>query len=174
MNLSDYALTHRALVCTRMDMFRELGDVNTLSSNGPVLPKLNIDLETASDAQVQRVLEFLFPVFLHNIIRDRNFPGRSRLEIALQQMEQTIQENAKNAMVQELLTCGLKGEVCDPSGLPQNIDAKRKVALFLAREEWDTLYKTFSMKVVKSLLKNKKELAGWIRSQQLEQAALSA
>ena len=46
-----------------------------------------------------------------------------------------IQENAKNAMVQELLTCGLKGEVCDPGGLPKDVDAKRAVVLYLARTD---------------------------------------
>jgi hypothetical protein len=165
MKFSDYALTHRALVCTRMDMFRELDNVNILSSSGPLVPRLDLDLETASEQQAQRVIEFLFPVFLHNIIRDRNFPLRNKLEIALEQMEQTIQENAQNAMIQELLICGLRGDVCDPSGLPDNIDAKRAVALFLAREEWDTMYKTFSLKVVKSLVRDRKEVAGWIRSQ---------
>lgn len=160
MNLSDYALTHRALVCTRMDMFRDLASVNVLSGSGPLVPHLDIDLETASEQQAQRIIEFLFPVFLHNIIRDRNFPLRNKLEIALQQMEQTIQENAQNAMIQELLTCGLRGDVCDPAGLPDNIDAKRAVALFLAREEWDTMYKTFSLKVIKSLVRGRKEVAG--------------
>jgi hypothetical protein len=69
-------------------------------------------------------------------------------------------------MIQELLTRGLKGEVCDPSGLPDNIDAKRAVALFLAREEWDTLYRTFTLKVTKSLMRDRKAIAKWIRSRQ--------
>ncbi len=166
MSYSSYPLTHRALVCTRMDMFRDLGSVNALSSSGPVLPRVSLNLETASDNQAQRVIEFLFPVFLQNIIRDPEFPGRARLEKALVQMEQTIQENAQNAMAQELLTCGLKGEVCDPAGLPADIDAKRAVALFLAREEWDTLYRTFALRVVKALVKARKEVAVWIREQQ--------
>ena len=90
-------MTHRALVYTRMDMFRDLDNVNSLSASGPITPRVNIDLEAASDSQAQRVIDFLFPVFLHNIIRDPEFPVRDKLEIALQQMEQTIKEGAQNA-----------------------------------------------------------------------------
>ncbi len=64
-------------------------------------------------------------------------------------MEQNIQENAQNAMAQELLTCGLKGKVCDPGGLPDNINAKRAVTLYLARADWDTLYSTFYGRVTR-------------------------
>lgn len=168
MSTSNYPLTHRVLVCTRMDMFQELGDVNTLSTHGPILPRLNIDLETASDKQAERVVKFLFPVLLHNLIRDKDFPLRDRLSGALEQMEQNIQENAQNAMVQELLTCGLQGKVCDAAGLPEDVDAKRAVALYLARQEWDTLYRTFHMRVTKGMIKNRALIAEWIRTQQAQ------
>ncbi len=164
MTTASYPLTHRALVCSRMDMFPDLENVNVLATSGPILPKVTMDLHEASDAQAKRVMEFLFPVFLHNLIRDEDFPMRQKLQGALEQMEQTIQENAKNAMVQELLTCGLKGDVCDPGGLPKNVDAKRAVVLYLAREEWDTLYKTFYMRVLKTLVKGRNEVADWISS----------
>ena len=166
MAFSAYPLTHRALVCTRMDMFRDMGDVNSLSTAGVVIPRLNIEqLEEASDSQAKRIVEFLFPVFLHNLIKVKDFPLRNRLEGALEQIEQSIQENAENPMIRELLTCGLKGEVCDPSGLPEDIDAKRAVALYLARAEWDTLYRTFSLKVVKTLVKHRADIAIWLREQ---------
>ncbi|MEP5766545.1 MAG: hypothetical protein ABJ308_18235 [Halieaceae bacterium] len=166
MAASAFPLTHRALVCSRMDMFQDLDSVNVLATHGPILPKVKMDLDEASDTQAKRIFEFLFPVFLHNIIRAEDFPKREKLTSALEQMEQNIQENAKNAMVQELLTCGLKGEVCDPGGLPDDVDAKRAVVLYLAREEWDTLYRTFSLKVIKTLVKSRKEIASWIKSQE--------
>lgn len=169
MSTSAYPLTHRALVCSRMDMFQDLDSVNVLATSGPILPKMKMDLQEASEAQAKRIIEFLFPVFLHNLIRAEDFPRRDKLKGALDQMEQNIQENAKNAMVQELLTCGLKGEVCDPGGLPRNVDAKRAVVLYLARAEWDTLYRTFSMRVIKTLVQGRKEIGDWIKSQ--EQAA---
>lgn len=169
MSTSAYPLTHRALVCSRMDMFQDLDSVNVLATSGPILPKIKMDLHDASEAQAKRIIEFLFPVFLHNLIRAEDFPMRSKLQGALDQMEQNIQENAKNAMVQELLTCGLKGEVCDPGGLPKNVDAKRAVVLYLARAEWDTLYRTFSMRVIKTMVRGRKEIGDWIKSQ--EQAA---
>lgn len=169
MSTSAYPLTHRALVCSRMDMFQDLESVNVLATSGPILPKMKMDFHEASDAQAKRIIEFLFPVFLHNLIRAEDFPMREKLKGALDQMEQNIQENAKNAMVQELLTCGLKGEVCDPGGLPKNVDAKRAVVLYLARAEWDTLYRTFSMRVIKTLVQGRKEIGDWIKSQ--EQAA---
>jgi hypothetical protein len=152
-----------------MDMFQDLDNVNVLATHGPILPKVKMDLHDASETQAKRIMEFLFPVFLHNLIRAEDFPLRDKLKGALDQMEQTIQENAKNAMVQELLTCGLKGEVCDPGGLPRNVDAKRAVVLYLERAEWDTLYRTFHMRVVKTLVQGRKAVADWIRAQ--EQAA---
>ena len=169
MTISAYPLTHRALVCSRMDMFQELDSVNVLATSGPIPPKIKMDLHEASEAQAKRIIEFLFPVFLHNLIRAEDFPMREKLKGALEQMEQTIQENAKNAMVQELLTCGLKGEVCDPGGLPKNVDAKRATMLYLARAEWDTLYKTFHLRLVKALVQGREDVADWIRTQ--EQAA---
>lgn len=166
MPISDYPLTHRALVCTRMDMFQDLGNVNVLSSQGPVLPKLKTDLENASEEQAKRIIEILFPVFLHNLIRADSFPLRKKLTAALKQMEDSIQDNAENPMVRVLLTRGLTGEVCDPGGLPEDIDAKRAVALYLAREEWDTLYRTFHMRLVNAMVKQRKEIAKWIISEQ--------
>ena len=165
MTISDYPLTHRALVCTRMDMFQDIGNVNLLSNHGPVLPRLKMDLENASDIQAKRIIEFLFPVFLHNLIRADDFPLRERLTGALEQMEQNIQDNSQNPMIRELLTCGLKGKVCDPSGLPADIDAKRAVALYLAREDWDTIYRTFSMRVTKTLVRQRKDVASWLANQ---------
>lgn len=171
MPISDYPLTHRALVCTRMDMFQELGDVNALSTQGAVLPRLKMDLKMSSEEQAKRVFEILFPVFLHNLIRADSFPLREKLAGALKQMELTIQDNAENLMVRVLLTRGLTGEVCDPGGLPENIDAKRAVALYLAREEWDTLYRTFHRRLVKSMVKQRQEIAQWIKSEQEAQLA---
>ena len=166
MSTANYPLTHRALVCTRMDMFKDLESVNVLSTHGPILPRLKMDLNGASEVQAKRVFEFLFPVFLHNLIRSHDFPMRDKLAGALEQMEQNIQENAQNAMVQELLTCGLKGRICDPGGLPENIDAKRAVSLYLARGDWDTLYKTFYLRIIRALVKQRREVAAWIKIQQ--------
>ena len=171
MSLTNYPLTHRVLVCTRMDMFQDLGDVNTLSTHGTILPRLKMDLETASEKQAERIIKFLFPVFLHNLIRAPDFPLREKLGGALDQMEENIRESAQNAMVQELLTCGLQGKICDAAGLPENIDAKRAVALYLEREEWDTLYRTFYLRVLKGLIKGRQEIAKWLRSQEEQPAA---
>ena len=44
MTASAYPLIHRALVCSRMDMFQELENVNVLSTHGPILPKVKVDL----------------------------------------------------------------------------------------------------------------------------------
>ena len=171
MSLTNYPLTHRVLVCTRMDMFQDLGDVNTLSTHGTILPRLKMDLETASEKQAERIIKFLFPVFLHNLIRAPDFPLREKLSGALDQMEENIRESAQNAMVQELLTCGLQGKICDAAGLPEDIDAKRAVALYLQREEWDTLYRTFYLRVLKGLIKGRQEIAKWLRSQEEQPAA---
>jgi hypothetical protein len=148
-----------------MDMFQELEDVNVLSTYGLILPKLAINFETCSEKQARRVIEFLFPIFLHNVIRVQDFPQREKLAVALEQMEQNIADNAQNAMVQELLTCGLQGKVCDAGGLPTKIDAKRAVTLYLARNEWDTLYRTFYLRVVKLLVKHRRELGRWLKQQ---------
>ncbi|MCZ6831698.1 MAG: hypothetical protein O7F73_19310 [Gammaproteobacteria bacterium] len=171
MSTSKYPLTHRVLVCTRMDMFRDLDSVNALSTHGPVLPRLEMDLETASQHQAERIIKFLFPVFLHNLIRAEDFPLRDKLRGALEQMEQNIRESAQNAMVQELLTCGLQGKICDAAGLPEDIDAKRAVALYLARQEWDTLYRTFYLRVSKTLIKERRQVAEWLRAQKELQLA---
>jgi len=156
-----------------MDMFQDIGNVNQLSTHGTILPRLKMDLENASDIQAKRIIEFLFPVFLHNLIRADDFPLRHKLVSALEQMEMNIQDNSQNPMVRELLTCGLKGKVCDPGGLPADIDAKRAVALYLAREDWDTIYKTFSLRVTRTLVRQRKEVARWLQeqtSEHLEQA----
>jgi len=154
-----------------MDMFQDLDNVNVLSTHGPILPRLQMDLDEASDIQAKRIIEFLFPVFLHNLIRAEDFPLRQKLAGALEEMEQNIKDNAQNPMVQELLTCGLKGEVCDPGGLPKDVDAKRAVSLYLARGEWDTIYRTFSVKVIKTLVKQRQEVAAWIARQKQNQVA---
>jgi hypothetical protein len=166
MATTHYPLTHRALVCTRMDMFKEFKDVNALSSAGPILPPLKMDLETTSEEQAQRVISFLFPVLLHNLLRAQDFPLRKKLAGALDTMEQNIKENSSNTMIKELLACGLKGTVCDPAGLPANIDAKRAVALYLERGEWDTLYRTFYLRVTKTFFKERKAVAEWLRAQE--------
>lgn len=171
MATTHYPLTHRALVCTRMDMFKEFKDVNALSSAGPILPPLKMDLETTSEEQAQRVISFLFPVLLHNLLRAQDFPLRKKLAGALDTMEQNIKENSGNTMIKELLACGLQGKVCDPAGLPENIDAKRAVALYLERGEWDTLYRTFYLRVTKTLIKERKAVAQWLRAQEANKLA---
>lgn len=162
MSNSEYPLTHRALVCSRMDMFKELDSVYVLSTHGAYTSHIDPGLGKGSEAEAKSIIESQFPVFLHNLIRAEGFPGRDSLTNALDQMELNIKEHIENPLVKELLTCGLKGEVFNAGGLPENIDAKRAVSLFLARSEWDTLYRTFSLRVIKSMTKERQQIGHWL------------
>lgn len=164
MNHTEFPLTHRALVCSRMDLFKQLENVYALSTHGAIPPRDVRSLDQASELEAKAILESMFPVFLHNLIRDPEFPCREQLNSALEQMELNIRENAANPLVQELLTCGLKGEVFNAGGLPEKVDAKRAVSLFLARTEWDTLYRTFSLRVIKTLARERQQVQRWIDS----------
>jgi hypothetical protein len=157
----EYPLTHRALVCSRMDLFPQLASVNLLSTLGPIPFADEMNLDGLDEEAAKAVIDVAFPVFLHNLIRSTGFPRRKALKSALDQMELNIRENAGNPLVQELLASGLKGEVFNAGGLPEKADARRAVSLFLARDEWDTLYRTFLLRVSKSLLASAAEIAGW-------------
>jgi hypothetical protein len=147
-----------------MDMFQELGSVYVLSTHGAFLPRLDIQLEQTSEEQAKAVIQAMFPVFLHNLIRAEGFPCREMLSSALDQMELNIKENIENPLVKELLTCGLKGEVFNAGGLPEKVDAKRAVSLFLARSEWDTLYRTFSLRVTKTMAREREHIGHWMQT----------
>lgn len=169
--IKDFPLTHRALVCSRMDLFTDLNSVSALSTHEAYVPTLSRGLDELPEGEARSTLEDLFPVFLHNLIRADAFPLQKNLIGALEQMEQNIRDHADNPFVQELLTCGLKGEVFNADGLPQKTDAKRAVSLYLARTEWDTLYRTFSLRIVKAMLREKQSIAAWMRvTRSLEQA----
>jgi len=161
--MSEFQLTHVALVGARMSLFREFGfqDRNQLSMCR-VAPELGVQpLEDLPDNVRYAILAEQLPIWVHNIITDPDFPGRHKLLMPLRRFEGELSDSKSDEVVASVLSAGFKNESLDPLNLPSSMPLQQRCAILIHITVWQEAYQRLENDLVEILSSYAKDVSRW-------------
>ncbi len=161
--MSEFHLTHIALVGARMPCFHTHGyhTRNELSFQrvSPGLTSQQVNMLSRQEL-VSRLKKQL-PVWLHNIIVDRDFPARNKLTMPIRRFEGELNDSKQDEVVSAVLSHGFKNQNFDPLNLPQTMPMRQRCAMVVHIKVWQEAYKRLESDVVNILADNAEAVATW-------------
>jgi len=161
--MSDFQLTHTALVGARINSFRSYGynsrEELTMCRVVPEAP--TGELAGQESASLRAVLMEQLPIWIHNIITDPDFPQRHRLAMPLRRFEGELRDNKNDEVVSQVLRHGFKSLQMNPLDLPRTMPLRQRCAMVVHLSVWQEAYARLSNEIVDILLQNGDELGRW-------------
>ncbi len=162
--MSEFQLTHVALVGARMSSFKPYGyQIRTELSLCRVAPDL--DPGTVKDmapAELRAILLEEMPLWIHNIIHDPLFPGRDQLVMALRRFEGELGDNKTDEVVATVLSAGFKNKHMDPLNLPKTMPMRQRCAMVMHLAVWQLAYRELETAIVRQLSEDRSGLMRWL------------
>ncbi len=156
--MSDFQLTHIALVGARMNSFKPYGfesrEALTMCRVAPELP-------LGDEAQLRASLVEQLPIWVHNIITDPEFPARGRLLMSLRRFEGEMHDNRDDEVISTVLRNGFKGLYFDPLNLPSTMPMRQRCAMVVHLDTWRDAYNRLSHEVADILIEHRDGLTRW-------------
>jgi hypothetical protein len=166
--MTEFQMTHVALVGARMDAFKHLG-YNSRSELAMrrVFPSTG---DTALGDLPQAQLESLFatqlPLWVHNIITDPGFPGRSRMLMALRRFEGEMRDNREDEVVAAVLSAGFRSRQLDPMKLPGNMPMRQRCSMVMQSAVWQEAYRQLESELCLRLSECAPDVERWLATSQ--------
>lgn len=172
--MSDFQLTHIALVGARINSFRPYGyrrreDLTMCRvvpeapadalAHAPALAPAHT--QTRGQGALATLLEEQLPIWIHNIITDPDFPQRHRLLMPLRRFEGELRDNRDDEVVSTVLRHGFKSLQLDPLNLPRTMPMRQRCAMVVHLDAWREAYLRLSGEVVGILSENSELLGRW-------------
>jgi hypothetical protein len=172
--MSEFQLTHIALVGARINSFRPYGySTREALTMCRVVPETVPGPEAGDDATIQTLLGAQLPIWIHNIITDPGFPGRDRLLMSLRRFEGELRDKRDDEVVSTVLRYGFKNQQLDPLALPGSMPLQQRCAMVVHLNTWRDAYLQLSSDVVGILAANSGKLSEWCEmARQPEHAAV--
>jgi hypothetical protein len=161
--MSEFQLTHIALVGARMTAFHDYGfhTRNELSLRR-VAPELTAtQVELLGRRELVSRLKSQFPLWIHNIIVDPGFPGRSALMMPLRRFEGELRDSRDDEVISAVLSNGFRNQTFDPLNLPNNMPMRQRCAVVVHIRTWQDAYQRLEREVLKVLADEADMLARW-------------
>lgn len=167
--MSEFQMTHVALVGARMDSFAALGFGNR-SEMGlrRALPRYSPRLGELGHAQQREILSRDLPVWVHNAVTDPEFPGRAQLIMPLRRFEGELRDSRDNEVVAAVLNAGFRNRPLNPLNLPESMPLRQRCSLLMHIAPWQEAYRQLESSVVEILLQRIDELDEWLASSEPE------
>ena len=161
--MSEFHLTHIALVGARMSCFHGYGYYtrNELSFQR-IAPAINSQkVAMLSRQELMSRLRKQLPLWIHNIIVDRDFPERHKLSMPIRRFEGEMNDSKHDEVVSAVLSHGFKNETFDPLNLPHSMPMRQRCAMVVHIKAWQNAYKRLENDVVTILADNADAVATW-------------
>ena len=167
--MSEFQLTHVALVGARMDAFSAMGFQSrselTLHRALPDYPqKLS---ELGSTAQFE-VLRRDLPLWINNAITAPDFPGRDQMIMPLRRFEGELRDSRENEVVAAVLNAGFRNRVLDPLNLPEGMPMRQRCSLLMHIAPWQDAYRQLESRLLEILQQRIVELEQWLQTAEAE------
>lgn len=164
--MSEFQLTHIALVGARMSAFRPYGYAKrTDLSFHRVAPDLGErDPEQFNRTEVNTMLRDHLPLWIHNIIADPTFPGRRRLLMPLRRFEGELRDNRNDEVVAAVLSAGFKGQDLDPLNLPASMPMRQRCSILMHAAVWQDALRQLESDTASILAENLPAISLWLAS----------
>jgi len=173
--MSEFYLCHVALVGARMSVFKEYGYTtrNELSLCR-VIPKVGATaLDELPHDEARELLVKQFPIWIHNIITDPDFPVKNTLEMPLRRFEGELKDSKNNEVISAVLSAGFKNHTLDPIDLPDSMPLRQRCAMVVHIDAWKEAYFCLENDIVDIMMSRLSDIDNWIKcSGNLEQGII--
>lgn len=162
--MSEFQLTHVALVGARMDAFVPLGFSSrtdlTMSRALPLAEPQNY--QQADTEALKARLATDLPIWVHNCIYDPQFPARERLIMHLRKFEGELRDNRCNEVIATVLSCGFRDRQMDPLELPVTMPLRQRCSMLMHLGPWQEAYRELELQFVAILASEAEQLDRWL------------
>ena len=163
--MSEFYLCHVALVGARISAFQELGfsTRNDLAMRRVIPNYCEEPLCLLPPQESRALLASYFPVWIHNIISDREFPQRQKLEMPLRRFEGELKDSKNNEVMAAVLSAGFNNRTLNPDKLPESMPLRQRCAIVAHIDAWQEAYLALENDVLDILMADLNQLDGWIK-----------
>jgi hypothetical protein len=161
--MSEFQLSHIALVGARIDAFTEYGvsNRNELKMRRIAPRSMACESEASNEAQWRESLSAELPLWVHNIITDPDFPGRDKLLMSLRRFEGEIKDKKDNEVVSAVMTAGFKSQTFNPLDLPKTLPMRRRCSMLAHIEVWREAYQRLEDELLEVISKEAPAVHQW-------------
>ncbi|MFK8047232.1 MAG: hypothetical protein AB8B81_02235 [Halioglobus sp.] len=161
--MSEFHLSHIALVGARMEAFSEFGisNRNELKMRRISPAGLENSVENLSTSDLKQLLKVQLPIWVHNVITDPAFPNREQLLMPIRRFEGELKDKKGDEVVSAVMTAGFVNQTLDPLDLPKEMSMQERCAVVAQISVWQEAYQQLESDLVKIMIDQLPELAQW-------------
>lgn len=158
--MSEFHLSHIALVGARMETFSELGIINRNELKmRRICPAVFEDAIDSLD--IDALLVEQFPLWIHNIITDPDFPQREQLLMPLRRFEGELKDKKGDDVISAVMTAGFKSESLNPLDLPKDMSMQQRCAMVAQITVWQEAYQSLENDILEIMSDQVPAIAKW-------------
>lgn len=161
--MSEFQLSHIALVGARMEAFDHCGitNRNELSLRRIVPHNATDSLQSSDPTRKRAELTNQMPIWIHNVITDPDFPSRKKLLMPLRRFEGELKDKKDDEVVSAVMSAGFKGENLDPLNLPKTMTMRQRVAIVAQIDVWQDAYSKLEVEFIDLIFEQAAAIAKW-------------
>ena len=161
--MSEFQLSHIALVGARMEAFDQYGiaNRNELSLRRIVPHNAADSLQSSDPTRIRVELTNQMPIWVHNVITDPDFPSRKKLLMPLRRFEGELKDKKDDEVVSAVMSAGFKGESLDPLNLPKTMTMRQRVAIVAQIDIWQDAYSKLEVEFIDLIFEQAAAIAKW-------------
>lgn len=152
--------TYNAIIRTGMASTPDMPPLDQVGKN-VVLPPFSEVIPEMEEERLRGLLISHISIFLHNALVAKDFPANGRLKNLFKSSEKKLSRIRKNPWMAIMLEYGRRGECPIPEDLDNNLDPVDRVALSMARPEWEDTVPKMIVHFVDWFIDNRKAVEDW-------------
>lgn len=162
--MTEFQMTHVALVGARMDAFRPLGySCRSELAMRRVFPATGVTaLGDLAPGELLSLFAAQLPLWVHNIITDPGFPGRRGMLMALRRFEGEMRDNREDEVVAAVLSAGFRNRQLDPMKLPGNMPMRQRCSMVMQSGVWQEAYRQLERELCSRLSQCAGDVEHWL------------
>lgn len=161
--MSEFHLSHIALVGARMNAFSEFGisNRNELKMRRISPAGLEEAVDTLGAPQLKKLLIKQLPIWVHNAITDPEFPNREQILMPIRRFEGELKDQKSDEVVSAVMTAGFKSETLNPLDLPKEMSMQDRCAMVAQINVWQESYLQLEKDIVQVMYDQLPAISQW-------------
>ena len=168
--MSEFQMTHVALVGARIDSFLPLGfhTRSELTMRRALPEPGSVPMQQMDQGELRALLTGQLPIWVHNVITDQRFPGRDRMLMHLRRFEGELRDNRDNDVVAAVLSAGFRNRQLDPLDLPETMPLRQRCSILMNVDAWQESYRQLETELVNVLASEAEAIDTWLATAEPE------